>query len=170
MQNEKTKQLHQTVVEAIVQAKAITKNHENPEVGKQTLGEKFSDVIFSIGSSWAWIFVFTAFVTLWVAYNLTASAKNSFDPYPFLLMTFLLAGIAAIQAPLIMMSQHRRDKKDSERLALNLKVDNEILSLHQSITVLMEQQLQQVHEHQLTTIKLLQSLHLKSDQANKSSE
>ena len=83
-------------------------------------------------------------------------------------MTFLLAGIAVVQAPFIMMSQHRNGLKNSRKLALNLKVEKEILTLHQSITVLIEQQLQQVLENQITAIKLLNGLHSKSDKSDQS--
>jgi len=163
LQNEKVKELHQTVIETIHKAKTITRNHLNPEEESLTLGEKFSDIVFNIGSSWAPIIFFTSVVVTWVVFNLSAAAQYRFDPYPFLLMTFLLAGIAAVQAPFIMMSQHRNGLKNSKKLALNLKVEKEILTLHQSITVLIEQQLQQVLENQITAIKILQALQLKSD-------
>jgi uncharacterized membrane protein len=163
LQNQKVKQLHQTVIETIHKAKAITKNHLNPEEESLTLGEKFSDIVFNIGSSWAPIFFFTSIVITWVIFNLFVAAQYRFDPYPFLLMTFLLAGIAAVQAPFIMMSQHRNGLKNSKKLALNLKVEKEILTLHQSITVSIEQQLQHVLENQTATIKILNDLHLKYD-------
>ena len=163
LQNEKVKELHQTVIETIHKAKTITKNHLNPEEESLTLGEKFSDIVFNIGSSWAPILFFTTMVITWVVFNLSVGEKYRFDPYPFSLMTFLLAGIAAVQAPFIMMSQHRNGLKNSKKLALNLKVEKEILTLHQSITVLIEQQLQQVLENQITAIKLLNELHLKTD-------
>ena len=161
LQNEKVKQLHQTVIETIHKAKTITKNHLNTEAESLTLGEKFSDIVFNIGSSWAPILFFTSVVVTWVVFNLSVSARYRFDPYPFLLMTFLLAGIAAVQAPFIMMSQHRNGLKNSKKLALNLKVENEILTLHQTITVLIEQQLQQVLENQILAIKLLHDLQAK---------
>ena len=163
LQNEKVKQLHQTVIDTIHKAKTITKNHLNPEEESLTLGEKFSDIVFNVGSSWAPILFFTSVVVTWVVFNLTVEEKYKFDPYPFLLMTFLLAGIAAVQAPFIMMSQHRNGLKNSKKLAVNLKVEKEILTLHQSITVLIEQQLQQVLENQTAAIKLLNELHLKYD-------
>jgi uncharacterized membrane protein len=163
LQNEQVKQLHQTVIDTIHKAKVITKNHLNPEVESLTLGEKFSDIVFNIGSSWAPILLFTTVVVTWVIFNLSVAEKYRFDPYPFLLMTFLLAGIAAVQAPFIMMSQHRNGLKNSRKLAVNLKVEKEILTLHQSITVLIEQQLQQVLENQTAAIKLLNELHLKYD-------
>ena len=163
LQNEKVKKLHQTVIDTIHKAKTITKNHLNTEEESLTLGEKFSDIVFNVGSSWAPILFFTSIVVTWVIFNLSVAEKYRFDPYPFLLMTFLLAGTAAIQAPFIMMSQHRNGLKNSKKLALNLKVEKEILALHQSITVSIEQQLQQVHENQIATIKLLNELHLKYD-------
>ena len=173
LQNEKVKQLHQTVIETIHKAKVITKNHLNTEEESLTLGEKFSDIVFNVGSSWAPILFFTSIVVTWVIFNLSVAEKYRFDPYPFLLMTFLLAGTAAIQAPFIMMSQHRNGLKNSKKLALNLKVEKEILALHQSITVLIEQQLQQVLANQTAAIKLLNELHLKYDkpgQATKPAE
>jgi len=166
LQNETVKQLHQTVIDTIHKAKAITKNHLNTEEESLTLGEKFSDIVFNIGSSWAPILFFTSIVITWVIFNLFVAEKYRFDPYPFLLMTFLLAGIAAIQAPFIMMSQHRNGLKNSKKLAQNLKVEKEILTLHQSITVIIEQQLQQVLENQIIAIRLLNELHLKTDKSD----
>jgi len=163
LQNEKVKQLHQTVIDTIHKAKVITKNHLNTEEESLTLGEKFSDIVFNVGSSWAPILFFTSIVVTWVIFNLSVAEKYRFDPYPFLLMTFLLAGTAAVQAPFIMMSQHRNGLKNSKKLAVNLKVEKEILALHQSITVLIEQQLQQVLANQTAAIKLLNELHLKYD-------
>jgi len=165
LQNEKVKQLHQTVIDTIHKAKVITKNHLNPEEESLTLGEKFSDIVFNVGSSWAPIFFFTSIVVTWVIFNLSVAEKYRFDPYPFLLMTFLLAGFAAVQAPFIMMSQHRNGLKNSKKLAANLKVEKEILTLHQSITVLIEQQLQQVLENQTAAIKLLNELHARYDKS-----
>ena len=163
LQNEKVKQLHQVVIETVHKAKTISKNHLTAEEENLTLGEKFSDVVFNIGSSWAPILLFTTIVIAWVLFNSFMPVKYRFDPFPFLLMTFLLAGIAAVQAPFIMMSQHRNSQKNSKRLAVNLKVENEILTLHQSITVLIEQQLQQVLENQALAIKILQDLQQKSE-------
>jgi uncharacterized membrane protein len=164
MANEKIKQLHQTAVDAIVKVKLIEKDHDETEEAVLTFGEKFANLVFRIVGSWTSIVLFVLFVVGWGLFNANAPIRYRFDPHPYSLITFLLAGIAAIQAPVIMISQQRQARKTSERLAVNLKVDNEILSLHQSITVLIEQQLQQVHENQLTTIKLLNGLHIKSDQ------
>ena len=164
MSNRKIKQLHQTVIDATTKVKLIIKSRDETEEDALTFGEKFADVVFKVVASWTSITLFLLFVVGWAIYNSNIPTRFRFDPYPYSLITFLLAGIAAIQAPVIMLSQHRQAQKNSTRLAINLKIDNEILSLHQSITVLIEQQLQQVHENQLTTLKLLNELHIKSDQ------
>ena len=80
LQNETVKQLHQTVIDAIHKAKAITKNHLNTEEERPTLGEKFSDIVFNIGSSWAPILFFTSIVITWVIFNLFVTEKYRFDP------------------------------------------------------------------------------------------
>ncbi len=165
MSNEKAKQLHQTVVDAIIKVKLIIRNHQNADEEELTRGEKYAETIFRIASSWKTIFYFIGAIIIWAIYNISVPLNYRFDPFPFSFLTFFLAGFAAIQAPIIMISQHRQNQKTSNRLAENLKVDNEVLALHQSITVLMEQQMQQVLENQLTTIKLLQEIHLKSDQS-----
>lgn len=163
MQNIKVEQLHQTVVEAADKVQSIIKNHENTEEDTLSFLEKFSDNMFDFGSSWRFIFVFAAIVIAWVVYNISVPYSYRLDKFPFLLLAFILTAVAAIQAPIIMMSQHRQNDKASKRIAQDLKVDNEILSLHRSIVILMEQQMQQLHENQLLTIRLLEELQVKSD-------
>jgi len=164
MPSEKVKELHQTVIDAVVKVKSIVKDKEETEEEVLTFGKKLADMVFSFVGSWFSIAMFLSFVVGWALFNSFAPALYRFDPYPYSLITFLLAAIAAIQAPVIMIGQHRLAHKNSIRLAGDLKIENEILSLHRSITVLMEQQLQQVHENQLTTITLLKELHTKSDE------
>ena len=165
MQNLKVDQLHQTVIEATDKVQSIIANHQNSEEEELNFREKFSDEMFAFGSSWRFIFLFAAIVIGWVVYNISVPPSHSLDKFPFLILGFVLTAVAAIQAPIIMMSQHRQTDKVSKRIALDLKVDNEILSLHRSIVILMEQQMQQVHENQLLTIRLLEELHVKSDQS-----
>ena len=157
-QNAKAQQLHQTVIDVIKKVKTISRNHENKEDDELTLRERFSDKVFSVGSSWTPIVLFSTVIIVWVGFNLIVDIKYRFDPFPFSLITFLLAGVAAIQAPFIMMSQHWQNNKNNKIIATNLKVENEILALHQSITISMEQQLQQVLENQRTTMKLLEEI------------
>ena len=158
MPNEKVKELHQTVVDAVVKVKSIVKDKEEPVEEVLTFGKKIANMVFSFVGSWFSIGLFLLFVVGWAMFNSFAPVFYRFDPYPFSMITFLLAAIAALQAPVIMIGQHRLAHKNSTRLAFDLKIENEILALHRSITVLTEQQLQQVHENQLITIKLLKEL------------
>ena len=146
----------------ITKVKIIVKNHKNEEEEELTFGEKLSERIFRIGSSWLTILLFIFLIVAWVLYNELVPAKYVFDPFPFPLITFLLAGFAAIQAPIIMISQHRQYEKNNKLIAMNLVVENKILALHQSITISMEQQLQHVLENQMITIKLLNDLQAKA--------
>ena len=156
MRDENLNNLHQTVVDASDKVNLIIRNQENQEVERLTLGEELADKIFEIGSSWISIALFASIIIIWVSFNILVSPTYVFDRFPFYLMTFLLVGTAAIQAPIIMISQHRQNQKNCRRIAENLKIDNEILSHHRSIVILMEQQIQQVLANQMTTIRLLQ--------------
>ena len=96
--------------------------------------------------------------------------QTAFDPYPFILMNLILSCIAALQAPIIMMSQNRKEIIDRKRAEndylINLKAEIEIRNLHQKINLLMEEQLQKLMETQSIEIKLLQELHTKLDKQN----
>ncbi len=158
MPDKKLTQLHQKVVDTVIKVKTTLAKTNNLEVEKLTFGEQLADIIFTVGSKWKAILLFALGLILWIVFNELGPDKYRFDPFPFPLMTFLLAGIAAVQAPIIMISQHRQNMEHSKRIAADLKADNEIQALHQSITILIEQQLQLVHENQLITIQLLKEL------------
>ena len=163
MPNKEVDKLHQTVIEAADKVQVIIKNHETADQEKPTAAEKFSDILFAFGSSGRFIFLYAAVVIGWVVYNVSVPPAYSLDMFPFRLMGFVLTAVAAIQAPIIMMSQHRQNHKMSARIAEDLKVDKEILALHRSILILMEEQLQQVHEKQKLTVGLLENMNAKSD-------
>jgi uncharacterized membrane protein len=162
VQNDKINQLHQMVVDVLKKVKVIIKDHKNKEDDKLTTGERFSEALFRMGRRWTLILLFTGIIITWVSANVFLPQAFRFDPFPFPLITFLLAGVAAIQAPFIMMSQHRQAQKHGKMIALNLKVENEVLTLHRSITILMEQQLQQILENQAITLIQLQELQKKT--------
>lgn len=96
--------------------------------------------------------------------------RTAFDPYPFILLNLVLSCMAALQAPIIMMSQNRKENTDRKRAEndylINLKSEIEIRNLHQKIDLLMEEQLQSLMEVQSVEIKLLQELHEKFDRQN----
>lgn len=91
------------------------------EKEKYTLGQRAADKIAKFAGSWAFIFSFTGVLILWMAVNAVLAAK-AFDPYPFILLNLVLSCVAAIQAPLIMMSQNRQEEKDRHRAENDYKV------------------------------------------------
>ena len=113
------------------------------EKAKYTLGQRAADAIAKFAGSWAFIFSFTGGLVLWMVIN-TVLATRAFDPYPFILLNLVLSCIAAIQAPLIMMSQNRQEAKDRERAENDYKVNlkNELIidDLHQKLDRILENQ------------------------------
>ena len=114
------------------------------EKAKNTLGQRAADAIAKFAGSWAFIFSFTAVLILWMIINALLAAK-AFDPYPFILLNLLLSCVAAIQAPLIMMSQNRQEEKDRRRAEndykVNLKTEIMIEDLYDKVNVILAKQL-----------------------------
>mgnify|MGYP001720697233 FL=1 len=114
------------------------------EKAKNTLGQRAADAIAKFAGSWAFIFSFTAVLILWMIINALLAAK-AFDPYPFILLNLVLSCVAAIQAPLIMMSQNRQEEKDRRRTEndykVNLKTEIMIEDLYDKVNVILAKQL-----------------------------
>ncbi len=128
-----------------------------------TLGQRLADRIADFGGSWTFISIFFAFLMLWMAVNVWLLAKGAFDPYPFILLNLILSCLAAIQAPIIMMSQNRQEAKDRQRnehdYKVNLKAELEIRLLHEKLDHLI------VHQNQkLLAIQELQMDYLEEIQ------
>jgi uncharacterized membrane protein len=104
---------------------------------RASVGQRLADDIARIGGSWGFIISFLAFLVVWTLINTVILATRAFDPYPFIFLNLLLSMIAAIQAPIIMMSQNRQTERDRFEAAkdyeVNLKAELEVLSLHQKI-------------------------------------
>ena len=115
----------------------------NPQKEKYTVGQRAADRIAKFAGSWAFIFSFTAVLILWMAGNVLL-AKRAFDPYPFILLNLVLSCVAAIQAPLIMMSQNRQEEKDRRRAEndykVNLKTEIMIEDLHDKMNKIIAKQ------------------------------
>ncbi len=113
------------------------------EKERDTLGQRAADTIARFAGSWAFIFSFTGVLVLWMAVN-TALAARAFDPYPFILLNLVLSCIAAIQAPLIMMSQNRQEEKDRRRAEndykVNLKTEIMIEDLYDKVNAILAKQ------------------------------
>jgi uncharacterized membrane protein len=170
-QEEQIKKLHDLVENAIKEEELIIEQLKHPDKELLTQGQKLSDKVALFGGSWKFIILFGVILAVWITYNSIAMGKASFDPYPFILMNLILSCVAALQAPIIMMSQNRQEEKDRQRAEndyiINLKAEIEIRNLHQKINLLMEEQINKLMETQSIEIKLLQDLHEKIDQQNK---
>ena len=131
--------------EEVLNLLADSKISENPnrESGKYTLGQRAADAIARFAGSWAFIFAFTAVLIFWMIINALLAAK-AFDPYPFILLNLVLSCVAAIQAPLIMMSQNRQEEKDRRRAEndykVNLKTEIMIEDLYDKVNAILAKQ------------------------------
>ena len=127
-----------------------------------TFGQKLADKVAEFGGSWGFIIFFMRFLVAWILLNVFWLSNHGFDPYPFILLNLILSCIAAIQAPVIMMSQNRQEEKDRERAKkdykINLKSELEIRELHEKIDHLIIHYQQDLLEIQKTQIDLLENI------------
>ena len=127
-----------------------------------TFGQKLADKVAEFGGSWGFIIFFMSFLVVWILLNVFWLSNHGFDPYPFILLNLILSCIAAIQAPVIMMSQNRQEEKDRERskkdYKINLKSELEIRELHEKIDHLIIHYQQDLLEIQKTQIDLLENI------------
>ena len=121
-----------------------------------------SVIVAKFGGSWAFIISFFIILVVWVLFNTLTPVKDNFDPYPFILMNLILSCIAALQAPVIMMSQNRQEEKDRKRAEndylINLKAELEVKALNQKIELLIQEQIQTLFESQELQLKILKKL------------
>ena len=121
-----------------------------------------SDRLASFGGSWTFIGLFFAILVLWMAFNIVVVAQAQFDPYPFILLNLVLSCLAAIQAPIIMMSQKRQEAKDRLRsendYRVNLKAELEIRHLHEKIDHILTRQWERLAEMQQIQLEIMQEL------------
>ena len=136
---------HDMTDEEVLNLLADSKISVRPENGKEkdTLGQRAADAIAKFAGSWAFIFSFTGVLVLWMVVN-TVLASKAFDPYPFILLNLVLSCVAAIQAPLIMMSQNRQEEKDRRRAEndykVNLKTEIMIEDLYDKMNMILAKQ------------------------------
>lgn len=136
---------HDMTDDEVLNLLADSKISQRPdsEKSKSTLGQRAADAIAKFAGSWAFIFSFTGVLILWMVVNTLLAAK-AFDPYPFILLNLVLSCVAAIQAPLIMMSQNRQEKKDRRRAEndykVNLKTEIMIEDLYDKVNLILAKQ------------------------------
>ena len=154
--------LDQEVVDSLQEHEILSENIGKEFEKELTFGERLSDHIASFGGSWTFIIVFFAVLMIWIVINGIFLATRAFDPYPFILMNLILSCLAAIQAPIIMMSQNRAEARDRARAEndykVNLKAELEIRHLHEKIDHLLSKQYNRLFEIQQIQIELLEDL------------
>lgn len=154
--------LESEVVKSMKQHELLTKNINAEFERKLTSGEKLSDKIAEFGGSWKFIIIFFMILTSWIILNAIIFVKRPFDPYPFILLNLILSCLAAMQAPIIMMSQNRLEAKDRMRAEhdyrINLKAELEIRHLHEKIDHLLRHQWQRLLEIQNIQTELMEEI------------
>lgn len=153
--------LEKQVVKSISKNTVISAEMEEDEQNL-SYGQKLADKVANFGGSWTFIIFFMSFLVFWILLNIFWFANQGFDPYPFILLNLILSCIAAIQAPVIMMSQNRQEEKDRERAKkdykINLKSELEIRELHEKLDHLIIHYQQDLLELQKTQIDMLNSI------------
>jgi uncharacterized membrane protein len=153
--------LHKNVIQSLSDDKSfVLKVEDNDD--NRTFGQVIADKVASFGGSWTFIISFFIFITLWIGSNVFLLFNKGFDPYPFILLNLILSCIAALQAPVIMMSQNRQEEKDRERAKkdymINLKSELEIRMLDEKLDHLIMHQQQELIEIQKVQIEMMSDI------------
>ena len=154
--------LEQTVLTKFKERTTISDKLEADQIEVPTLGQRMADHVATFGGSWVFISYFGLFLVIWICINAFVFYNKGFDPYPFILLNLILSCLAAIQAPVIMMSQNRKEDKDRERskkdYMINLKAELEIKALHEKIDHLIIYQQEQLLEIQKVQIEMMNDI------------
>lgn len=167
-ESEQLAKLQKIVQKTIEDEKLILDNLIHPPADILTKGQKISDKVATFGGSWLFISSFFILLFIWILFNTVLPLKEIFDPYPFILMNLILSCIAALQAPIIMMSQNRVEEKDRKRgendYLINMKAELEIRALHDKVDLLLEEQIKMLFDSQAKQLELLKKIenHLKN--------
>lgn len=155
--------LEKDVLKTIENEETISKQiGDELEASHFTYGQRLADKISSFGGSWKFIIIFGTFIFIWMIINIIFLASKAFDPYPFILLNLILSCLAALQAPVIMMSQNRQEEKDRERAKqdymINLKSELEIRMLHEKIDHLIIHQQEELLNIQQIQIEMMEDI------------
>lgn len=153
--------LEDSVLDSLKNKNTLVDKIEDDD-GKTSLGQRLADRVASFGGSWTFILSFAGFLFIWIVINAFFLANRSFDPYPFILLNLILSTLAALQAPVIMMSQNRQEEKDRERskkdYMINLKSELEIRMLHEKLDHLITHQQHELIEIQKVQIEMMNDI------------
>ena len=154
--------LEKKVLESLKDKTTLVDKIDGDELMAMTSGQRIADKVASFGGSWTFIISFAVFLLVWICINIYWLGNKGFDPYPFILLNLILSSLAAIQAPVIMMSQNRQEEKDRERgkmdYMINLKSELEVRMLHEKLDHLIINQQQEVLEIHKVQIDMLNDI------------
>jgi uncharacterized membrane protein len=160
--NRELSALDRAVVESIRQNQIVTDNINKEFEAGQTLGARIADKVAAFGGSWKFIFIFFGIMAVWIAANSIPLLWRPFDPFPFILFNLVLSMLAAIQAPIIMMSQNRQEARDRRRAEndyeVNLKAEIEVRVLSEKMDQLLHHQWQRLLEIQRMQTEMIEDL------------
>ncbi len=155
-------ELEKQVVASLKEQELLTTNINVAYDQQLTVGERMADKLADFGGSWRFMSIFTGILFLWIAFNSTLLIIRPFDPYPYIFLNLILSCLAAIQAPIIMMSQNRQESKDRLRAEhdyrINLKAELEIRNLHEKVDHLLVNQWQRLLEIQEIQMELMEEI------------
>ena len=164
---EKLPPKEQEIVERFISRRHISRDVISEFNEQLSFGERVADRVAAFGGSWTFIIIFLAFLVAWMIFNTFVLMQRAYDPYPYILLNLLLSCIAALQAPVIMMSQNRMAAKDREQAThdyeVNIKAELEILQLHEQLTELRERDWITLIDMQQKQIELLERLLSEAD-------
>jgi uncharacterized membrane protein len=146
----------------LIATEAPTGISDKLKIDDRTSGEKLADRVAAVGGSWGFILGFAAALVLWMGWNvLTRGFGLAFDPYPFIFLNLMLSTLAAVQAPIIMMSQNRAAKRDREAAehdyVVNLRAELEIMHLHDKVDALRQRELLGIIKRQNESLRILRA-------------
>jgi uncharacterized membrane protein len=160
-------ELEKTVLSSVTKNNTLTDKISGDKKKKLSTGQKVADKVAAFGGSWTFIISFGVFIIIWIAINFFWLVNKGFDPYPFILLNLILSCLAALQAPVIMMSQNRQEEKDRDRAKkdymINLKSELEIRALHEKIDHFIMNQQQELLDLQKTQIDMMNDILKKID-------
>jgi uncharacterized membrane protein len=155
-------EMRDNVLQSLKEHSILSTKLELEEQSELTLGQRIADRVAEFGGSWTFILSFFGFLTIWIIANIFFLRSRTFDPYPFILLNLILSCIAALQAPVIMMSQNRQEQKDRERskkdFMINMKAELEIRILHEKLDHLIMHQQQELIEIQKIQIDMMNEI------------
>jgi uncharacterized membrane protein len=162
LKNDAASERKRRILKHVAERTVVTRDLSQDEGRKETFGEWLADKVAEFGGSWTFIMIFMGFLFAWAILNTIILLTNAVDPYPFIFLNLLLSMLAALQAPIIMMSQNRQSSKDrltaQHDYEVNLKAELEIMALHEKVDQIRSDQLSQILAKHDEQIKLLTDL------------